>query len=63
MHRRDLRIRKKAITSNDHDMWEQYKCARNQANHAIKHAKKRYFSDNLIASKGTLAKYGILLTS
>ena len=37
-------------------MWEQYKCARNQANNAIKHAKKRYFSDNLIASKGNPRK-------
>ena len=48
MHRRDL-IKKKAISSNDHDMWEQFKCARNQVNNAIKQAKekKRYFSDNL----------------
>ena len=29
MHRRDF-IKKKAISSNDHDMWEQFKCARNQ---------------------------------
>ena len=55
IHRRDL-IKKKAISSNDHDMWEQYKCARNQANNAIKHAKKRYFSDNLKASKGNPRK-------
>ena len=48
MHRRDL-IKKKAISSNDHDTWEQFKCARNQAKNAIKHAKKRYFSDNLVA--------------
>ena len=33
-------------------MWEQFKYARNQANNAIKHAKKRYFSDNLEASNG-----------
>ena len=50
-HRRDL-IKKKAISSNDHDLWEQFKCARDQANNAIKHAKKRYFSDNLVARKG-----------
>ena len=37
-------------------MWEQFKCARNQANNAIKHAKKRYFSDNLEASKGNPRK-------
>ena len=55
MHRRDL-IKKKAISSNDHDMWEQFKCARNQANNAIKQAKKRYFSDNLKVSKGNSRK-------
>ena len=55
MHRRDL-IKKKAISSNDHDMWEQFKCARNQANNAIKQAKKRYFSDNLKVSKGNPRK-------
>ena len=55
MHRRDL-IKKKAISSNDHDMWEQFKCARNQANNAIKQTKKRYFSDNLKVSKGNPRK-------
>ena len=55
MHKRDL-IKKKAISSNGHVMWEQFKCARNQANNAIKHAKKRYFSDNLEASKGNPRK-------
>ena len=54
-HRRDL-IKKKAISSNDHEMWEQFKCARNQANNAIKQAKKRYFSDNLKVSKGNPRK-------
>ena len=51
MHRRDI-IKKKAISSHDHDMWEQFKCARNQANNA----KKRYFSNNLKASKGNPRK-------
>ena len=51
MHRRDL-IKKKVISSKDHDVWEQFKCARTQANNGIKQAKKRYFSDNLKASKG-----------
>lgn len=37
-------------------MWEQFKRARNQANNAIKYAKKRYFSDNLEASKGNRRK-------
>ena len=35
MHTRDS-VKKKAISSNDHDMWGQFKCARNQANNAIK---------------------------
>ena len=35
---------------------EQFKCARNQANNAIKQAKKRYFSDNLKVSKGNPRK-------
>ena len=55
IHRRDL-IKKKAISSNDHDMWEKFKCARNQANNAIKQAKKRHFSDNLKVSKGNPRK-------
>ena len=33
-----------------------FKCARNQANNAIKQAKKRYFSDNLKVSKGNPRK-------
>ena len=37
-------------------MWEQFKCARNQANNAIKHAKKCYFSDNLEPSKANPRK-------
>ena len=55
MNRRDL-IKKKASSSNNHDMWEQFKCARNQANNAIKQAKERYFSDNLKVSKGNPRK-------
>ena len=55
MHGRDS-IKKKAISSNDHDMWEQFECARNQANNAIKQAEKRFFSDNLKVSKGNPRK-------
>ena len=55
MHRRGL-IKKKAISSNDHAIWKQFKRARNQAHDAIKHAKKRCFSDNLEASKGNPRK-------
>ncbi|XP_068741900.1 uncharacterized protein [Montipora capricornis] len=36
--------------------WDQYKRGRNQANNAIKHAKKLYVSDNLEANKGNLRK-------
>ena len=55
MRKRSL-IKKKAISLNDHDMWEQFKCARNQTNNAIKHVEKRHFSDNLEASKGNPRK-------
>ena len=51
MHKRDY-LKKKAASTNDQAMWEQYKHARNQANNAIKLAKKRYFCDNLEISKG-----------
>ena len=54
MHRGEL-IKKRAISSSDHDMWEQFKSARNRAN-AVKHANKRYFSDIWEASKGNPRK-------
>ena len=49
-------ISKKAISSNGHDISEQFKCARNQASNAVKNAKKRQFSDNSEASKGNPRK-------
>ena len=55
MRRRRL-ISKKAISSNDDDISEQFKCARKLANNTIKHAKKRQFSDNSEACKGNLRK-------
>ena len=55
MRRRRL-ISKKAISSNDDDISEQFKCARKLANNAMKHAKKRQFSDNSEASKDNLRK-------
>ena len=58
MRRRDV-LKKKAISSNDHAMWQQFKRARNQVNNATKLAKKRYFSENL----AIYVKLGILLTS
>ena len=56
MLRRNL-IKKKAISSHDHDIWEQFNRARYQANNAIQHAKKRYFSGSL--AKVNLARHGI----
>ena len=61
--RRKNFIEKEAISTNDRDMWEQFKSARNQANNAIKLAKKRYFSDNLEASKGNLRNTWNLIKS
>ena len=55
MRRRRL-ISKKAISSKDDDISEQFKCARKLANNATKHAKKRQFSDNSEASKVNLRK-------
>ena len=55
MHRIRL-ISKKAISSNDHHISEQFKCARNQVNNAVKHAKKRQFSDSSEASKSNPRK-------
>ena len=55
MRRRDV-IKKKAISANDHAMWQQFKRARNQVHNATKLAKKRYFSENLETSKGNPRK-------
>ena len=51
IRKRDF-LKKKAISSNNSATWEQFKRARNQANNAVKLAKKRYVSDNLNANKG-----------
>ena len=57
MRRRDV-LKKKAISSNDLAMWQQFKRPRNQVNNATKlaHAKKRHFSKNLETSKGNPRK-------
>ena len=55
MRRRDV-LKKKAISTNDHAMWQQFKRARNQVNNATKLAKKRYFSENLETGKGNPRK-------
>ena len=49
-------LKKKAISSDNSAAWNQYKRARNQANNAIKLAKKVYVSDNLETNKGNLLK-------
>ena len=54
--RRRRSISKKAISSNGHDISEQFKCATKLASNAMKHAKKRQFSDNSEASKDNLRK-------
>ena len=55
IRKRDF-LKKKAISSNNSATWDQFKRARNQANNAIKLAKKRYVSDNLKANKGNSRK-------
>ena len=55
IRKRDF-LKKKAISSNNPAIWDQFKCARNQANNAIKLAKELYVSDNLEANKGNLRK-------
>ena len=40
-------LKRNAISFSDSTAWDQYKRARNQANNAIKLAKKVYVSDNL----------------
>lgn len=62
MHRTDL-IEEKAISSYDNDMWEQSKCAKDQANNAINQAKKHYLSDNLEANKSNWQKPWNLITA
>ena len=57
-------LKKKAISSNNPAIWDQFRRARHQANNAIKLAKKLYVSENLEANKGNLsAKHGMLSTS
>ena len=52
IRKRDF-LKKKAISSNNPALWDQFRRARNQANNAIKLAKKLYVSENLEANKGT----------
>ena len=62
MRRRDV-LKKKAISTNDHAMWQQFERARNQVNNATKLAKKRYFSETWKLAKAIHVRLGIVLTS
>lgn len=55
IRKRDF-LKKKAISSNKPALWDQFRRARNQANNAIKLAKKLYVSENQEANKGNLRK-------
>ena len=55
IQKRDF-LKKKAISSNNPVIWDQFRCARNQANNVIKLAKRLYVSDNLEANKDNLHK-------
>ena len=55
IRKRDL-IKKKAISSKNSATWDQCKPARNQANNAIKLAKKRYVTDNMKTNKSNSHK-------
>ena len=50
MRKRDY-LKERAVLSNDQQMWQQYKHARNQINNAIKFAKQKYFLENLELNK------------
>ena len=53
-------LKKKATRSNDSEIWNQYKHARNQINNDIKKTKRAYFTNNLDLNKGNMKKHGIL---
>ena len=55
IRKRDF-LKKKAISSSNPAIWDQFRCARNHANNAIKLAKRLYVSDNLEANEGNLHK-------
>ena len=55
IRKRDF-LKKKATSSNNPAIWDQFRRARNLANNAIKLGKKLFVSDNLEANKGNLRK-------
>ena len=50
MRKRDF-LKKKAERTKDQSSWADFKTARNEVNNSIKYAKRKYFSDNLAASR------------
>ena len=54
----DLRdyLKKKAVSINDPEAWDQYRQARYQTNNAIKKAKRTYFTENLDLHRGNMKK-------
>ena len=60
MFNRDY-LKKKATRSNDPEIWNQYKHARNQSNNEIKKTKRAYFTNNLDLNKGNMKKTWNLL--
>ena len=49
-------LKKKAVSINDPEAWDQYRQARNQTNNAIKKAKRTYFTENLDLHRGNMKK-------
>ena len=49
-------LKKKAVSTNDPEGWDQYRQARNQTNNAIKKAKRTYFTENLDSHRGNMKK-------
>ena len=50
MRKRDF-LKKKAELTKDQSSWADFKTARNEVNNSFKYAKRKYFSDNLAASR------------
>ena len=51
MRKRDFLIKKKAEQNKDQSYWAAFRAARNEVNHSIKYAKRKYFDDNLAADR------------
>ena len=49
-------LKKKAVSINDPEAWDQYRQARNHTNNAIKKAKRAYFTENLDLHRGNMKK-------